>query len=65
MNAPDTFIVFCAQTTRMFDNMGAALNAAFYESSINHFISVPVYGLDSADGQASVVLATVQANKEI
>lgn len=57
----DTFFVFCTQTTRMFDNLSAALNAAYYESSIDHLRSVDVYAINSTDGSASIVVATVQA----
>lgn len=57
----DTFIVFCTQTTRLFDNMNSALTAAFNESAQRGGLSVDVYASNSADEQPAIILATVQA----
>lgn len=59
----DTYVVFCAQTTRMYTELDAALKGAFYESSINGFNPVDIYACN-ADGVCTThAVATVTAGR--
>lgn len=59
----DTFVVFCALTTRMYTEMDAALKGAFYESSINGFKPVDIYGCNAEGACTTHTVATVTAGR--
>ena len=59
----DTYVVFCAQTTRMYTEIDAALRGAFYESAITGFKPVDIWA-SASDGTISAdAVATVTAGR--
>lgn len=59
----DTFVLFCAQSTRMYTELSAALNAAFYESAITGFKPVDIWAAASDGSISADAVATVTAGK--
>lgn len=59
----DSFVLFCAQGTRMYAELSAALNAAFYESAITGFKPVEIWAVASDGSVSADAVATVTAGR--
>ena len=59
----DSFVVFCTDSTRMYTELSAALNAAFYESAITGFKPVEIWAVASDGSVSADAVATVIAGR--